>query len=88
VAAPAEETSDGFVMPDLAGMPIVAAQTALVRVGLKAAPPKFEDAHIPPVSTGNAPPVPPVAPGSVIAQQPAAGMRVDANTLIRLTVEK
>ena len=35
VAAPADETPDGFVMPDLVGTPIVAAQAALAHVGLK-----------------------------------------------------
>ena len=88
VAATADETPDGFVMPDLAGIPIVAAQTALARVGLKAGPPVFKDVHVPPVGAGAAPPVLPVAPGSVIAQQPAAGTRVDTSMTVKLTVAR
>lgn len=88
VAAPAEELSDGYVMPDLVGVPVVAAQAALARMGLKSVPAVFADAHVPPVGAGTAPPVPPVAPGSVIAQQPAPGARVDADTLIKLTAAK
>jgi beta-lactam-binding protein with PASTA domain len=88
VAAPAEETPDGFVMPDLVGMPIVAAQAALARAGLKVAPPEFKDVHVPPVGAGAAPPVLPVPPGSVIAQQPTAGMRVDQDTPVKLTVAR
>ncbi len=88
VAAPADETPDGFVMPDLAGIPIVAAQSELARVGLKTGPPQFKDVHVPPVGAGAAPPVLPVAPGSVIAQQPAAGTRVDTSMTVKLTVAR
>jgi beta-lactam-binding protein with PASTA domain len=88
VAAPPGETADGFVMPDFSGVPIVAAQTALTRVGLKFAPPSFVDVNIPPVGAGNTPPKIPVAPGSVIAQQPAAGSRVDQNTEVRFAVAR
>jgi len=61
VAAPDDTRVDGFVMPDLTGMPIVTAQNALTRVGIKFGEPKFQDPPIPPVS-GYAP-VP--APGTV-----------------------
>jgi eukaryotic-like serine/threonine-protein kinase len=88
VATSAEETPDGFVMPDLVGIPIVAAQAALSRVGLKTAPPRFQDVHVPPVGVGATPPVLPVVPGSVIAQQPAAGTRVDATMTVKLTVAR
>jgi hypothetical protein len=88
VAVPGGDTADGFVMPDMVGTPIVSAQTALARVGLKADPPVFEDVHVPPVGAGNAPPTLPIVPGSVTAQQPAAGMRVDATTPVKLTVAK
>lgn len=88
VAAPTEETPDGFVMPDMVGTPIVAAQSALARVGLKVGTPVFVDVHVPPVGAGNAPPVLPIVPGSVTAQQPAAGMRVDATTPVKFTVAK
>ncbi len=88
VAAPPAETPDGYVMPDLTGMPIVAAQAALVRVGLKGPTPTFIDVHIPDIGAANTPPKPPVAPGSVVAQQPPAGARVDQNTPVKLTVAK
>jgi beta-lactam-binding protein with PASTA domain len=88
VAAPGEETPDGFVMPDFTGVPIVAAQASLERVGLKGPPPTFVDVQIPDVAGANAPPRPPVAPGSVIAQQPPAGARVDQTMQVRLTVAK
>lgn len=88
VAAPSEQTPDGFVMPDLVGTPIVAAQAALEHVGIKTAPPIFEDVQVPPVGAGAAPPVLPIVPGAVIAQQPAVGMRVDLNTSVKLTVAK
>jgi beta-lactam-binding protein with PASTA domain len=74
-------------MPDLAGMPVVAAQTALQRVGIKTSP-TYVDVHVPPVGEGNAPPAVPQAPGSVIGQQPSAGSRVDQSTQIKLTVAR
>jgi beta-lactam-binding protein with PASTA domain len=88
LAANPVETPDGFVMPDFAGTPIVAAQTALAHVGIKFAPPSFVDVAVPPVGEGNAPPKAPIAPGSVIAQQPPAGSRVTQDTDVRLTVAK
>jgi beta-lactam-binding protein with PASTA domain len=88
VAAPSEESPDGFVMPDFTGVPIVTAQTILERVGLKGPPPTFVDVPVPDVGAANTPPVPPVTPGSVIAQQPVAGARVYLNTPVILTVAK
>lgn len=88
LAAPATQQPDGYVMPDLKGMPIVSAQAMLARIGLKTTVPAFVDVHIPPVGTGNTPPQLPQAPGSVIAQQPLAGARVDQTTEIKLTVAK
>ncbi len=54
-------------MPDFNGVPIVAAQATLARVGLKGPPPTFVDVHIPDVGGANTAPKPPVAPGSVVA---------------------
>jgi len=88
VASPDDNAPDGFVMPDLTGIPVVSAQAVLNKVGLKTATPAFADAHVPPVGTGDAPPKPPVMPGSVIAQQPPAGARVDLTIEVRLTVAK
>ncbi|HEY3705881.1 MAG TPA: PASTA domain-containing protein [Terracidiphilus sp.] len=88
VAAAPDETADGFLMPDVTGMPVVTAQTALTRVGIKFAPPTFVDVAIPPVGEGGTTPKPPVPPGSVIAQQPPAGTRIDQTTQVHLTVAK
>jgi len=88
VAAPAEDTPDGFVMPDFTGVPIVSAQAALAHVGIKGPPPTFVDVLIPDVGSGNTPPKPPVPPGSGVAQQPAAGARVDQDTPVKLAVAK
>lgn len=88
VAAPDTAPPDGYVMPDLTGMPLVSAQEALAKVGIKSAPPHFVEVGVPPVGQGNAPPVLPVKPGSVVAQQPPPGMRVDQSMLVSLTVAK
>ena len=88
VAAPVEEAPDGFVMPDFTGVPIVAAQTQLEHVGLQGSTPTFVDVHVPDIGGANTPPKPPVAPGSVVAQQPPAGARVDRNMPVMFTVAK
>ena len=88
VAAPDDAAPDGYVMPDMTGIPVVTAQDILSRVGLKTAIPTFADIPIPPVGTGDAQPVPPVTPGTVIAQQPLAGARVDQSVEVKLTVAK
>lgn len=88
VAAPEDETPDGFVMPDVTGLPIVTAQAQLARVGLTSAVPEFVDVPVPPVDAGNAPANPSIPPGSVIAQDPIAGARVDTTQDVKLTVAK
>ena len=55
---------------------------------LSFAPPSFVDVAIPPVGVDGAPPKPPVTPGSVLAQQPPPGSRVDQGTQVRLTVAR
>ena len=87
-AAPDDTMADGYVMPDLTGVPIVAAQAQLAAVGLKTATPDFVDIPIAPVGAGNAPPSAPVVPGSVVAQQPPAGARVDQTMEVKLSVAK
>ena len=71
-------------------MPIVVAQVALQRVGLKGPTPTFVDVHIPDVGAANSNilPKPPVLPGSIVAQQPPAGARVDQNTPVMFRVAK
>jgi eukaryotic-like serine/threonine-protein kinase len=88
VAAPSDDAPDGFVMPDLTGLPVVTAQTQLAKVGIETQPPTFVDVPIAPVGSGDAPPRPPVKPGSVLAQQPPSGARVDQTTKVKLTVAK
>ena len=88
VAAPDTESPDGYVMPDFTGVPIVTAQMDLARVGIKTATPAYVDVQVKPVAGGDAQPRLPIHPGSVVAQQPAAGARVDQTTQVTLTVAK
>jgi beta-lactam-binding protein with PASTA domain len=79
---------DGYVMPDLMGIPVIAAQAMLNKLGLKADTPSYADVSIPSVSTGIELPKPAIPPGSIIAQQPMAGARVDQTSIIKLTAAK
>ncbi|HTW79245.1 MAG TPA: PASTA domain-containing protein [Terracidiphilus sp.] len=88
VAAPGANTPDGYVMPDMTGRPAIGAQAELTRVGIKNAPLKFVDVGVPDVGSGSAPPKVPIMPGSVIAQTPAAGSRIDQDTTVTLTVAR
>jgi beta-lactam-binding protein with PASTA domain len=88
IAAPDDETPDGYVMPDLTGIPIVSAQAQLAKFGIKTASPVFVDVPMASVGAGSTAPVAPVAPGSVVAQEPQAGARVDLATEVKLTVAK
>lgn len=88
VAAPETTAPDGYVMPDLAGLPVTTAIDQLTRIGLKVDPPTYVDVNIPPVGASGAAPAAPTAPGSVITQQPLAGARVDQNTTIKLVATK
>ena len=88
VAAPPDDGADGFLMPDLKGLTLEAAQAQLAHVGLTAGPPSYVDMYVPPVGAGGAVPKPPVAPNTVILQQPPAGARVDASTPVKLTIAR
>jgi beta-lactam-binding protein with PASTA domain len=82
VAAVDDSPPDGFVMPDLTGLPIVTAQSLLTRVGIKFGEPKFQDVAISqvgsPAAFGYAPVsasanAPPSAPAGQLAMaKPAA----------------
>jgi beta-lactam-binding protein with PASTA domain len=87
VAAPGDDAPDAFVMPDLTGLPVVTAQAELARVGIQSAT-NFVSVPVAPVGTGNAAPALPLKPGAVMAQQPAAGARVEQSVLVKLTVAK
>jgi beta-lactam-binding protein with PASTA domain len=88
IAAPDDATPDGYVMPDFVGRPVVAVQAELAKIGVQTAAPEFADQPIPPIGSGNTPLTPPIPPGSVIAQEPAAGARVDLMTEVKLTVAR
>jgi beta-lactam-binding protein with PASTA domain len=87
VAVHGDDAPDGFVMPDLAGWPVVSAQAELTKVGIQSAT-NFVDAPVTPVGNGDALPKPPVKPGAVLAQWPPAGARVEQSTPVKLTVAK
>ncbi len=88
VAAPDDEKPDGYVMPNLVGMPVLSAQMQLSKVGIKTALPVYQAVSVPPVGDGSAPPQLAVRPGSVIAQFPPAGARVDQSTTVKLTAAR
>lgn len=88
VAAADDQRPDGYVMPDLTGWPIMSAQTALAKVGIKTAPTGFVNIPVPPVGEGSAPVKLPVRPGAVLTQTPAAGTRVDRSTTVKLIVAR
>jgi beta-lactam-binding protein with PASTA domain len=88
VAAPGDDTPDGYVMPDMTGWHAIGAQAELTHAGIKSAPLKFVDVSVPSVGSGAAPPQVPVVPGSVIAQTPSAGSRIDQDTMVTLTVAR
>jgi eukaryotic-like serine/threonine-protein kinase len=89
VAAPPADTQplNTLVMPQLVGQGFTAAAWSVAHAGLHLAPVKDEDTLQAPVNTAG-PPQPPIAPGTVIAQSPAAGDRVDPGMPIQLTVAR
>ena len=88
VAAPNDEAPDGYVMPDMTGLPVVSAQMQLTKVGIKTASPTYIEVPVPQVGSGNEPPRMPIKPGSVLAQSPPAGSRVDQSTMVKLIVAR
>jgi beta-lactam-binding protein with PASTA domain len=88
VAAPDDETPDGYAMPDLTGLPVAAARTVLAKVGVNSLLPYYVDVPVAPVGEGSNLPTLPAKPGTVIAQSPPAGSRIDQNTVVRLTAVK
>jgi beta-lactam-binding protein with PASTA domain len=96
VAAADDAPADGFVMPDLVGLPIVTAESLLTHVGIKYGEPKFQEVQIPAVTSGSlsadksatAITKPTALPGSILSQSPPAGFRVEVGSTIGLTVAK
>ena len=64
----------------------------MVKAGLKLGPALYRQAEIPPVAPiaapgeAPAPPTLPMMPGTILAQQPAAGARVEAGGTIQFTL--
>jgi eukaryotic-like serine/threonine-protein kinase len=81
----AGETQGGLVMPSLIGQVFTSAALSLARMGLHLAPVKEQDTH---VTAPGGSPASIFPPGTVVAQTPPAGARVDAATAIELTVAK
>jgi beta-lactam-binding protein with PASTA domain len=84
-------------MPDFVNGSYSAAAATIAHAGLKLAPVIYRSVAIPDVGTevqtgaGTEPsspvaPIVPVTPGTVLAQSPAAGSRIDARSTIQLTV--
>ena len=88
VAAPDDEAPDGYVMPDFTAWPISSANAALEKVGIRTGPPSLINVPIAPVGSSDAPIHPIEKPGEVLTQSPAAGSRIDENTIVHFTVVK
>lgn len=86
VAAPDDETPDGYVMPDFTGWLFSSARAALAKANIRTAPPSLVDVPVAPIGNGTAPVRPPEKPGAVLTQLPAAGARIDQDTIVRFTV--
>jgi len=88
LAAPSDQQTDGYVMPDLSGWLATSAAATLAKGGIKTAPVSYVEVPIAPIGNGYAPPRPMVKPGSVLAQSPPAGSRIDQTTIVHLTVAR
>jgi beta-lactam-binding protein with PASTA domain len=88
VATPDNDAPDGYVMPDMTGLPVVTAQMELTRVGLKSATPAYVEAPLPPAGGGAVQSGVPAKSGSVLSQSPPAGARVDESTQVQLVVAR
>lgn len=79
---------DGLVMPDLTGQVFTAAALSLTHMGLHLAPVTEQDLHSPAPGAPGGATAPAAPPGTVIAENPPAGSRVDSTMAIQLTVAK
>jgi eukaryotic-like serine/threonine-protein kinase len=92
LSAPVPPEAQGFVMPDFVNQPAKTAEAAVTRAGFKLDPPQYRQAAIPSVgamAAPGAPPAPPalpVVPDTIIAQQPAAGARIEAGGTVQFTL--
>lgn len=87
---PMPDSTSGFVMPSLAGRNLASARALLAHAGLKLVSVKRIAAGIRPIGSvaSTAPPQAPIVPGSVIAQTPSSGYRVQPGDTVTLTVAK
>jgi beta-lactam-binding protein with PASTA domain len=93
LATPAQTMLPASVMPDLTDSNYAEAAAAITRAGLKLGPAQYRNVGIPAVAAVDTdgipqPPKPPLPAGIVLAQSPDAGMHIDANTTIELTVSQ
>jgi beta-lactam-binding protein with PASTA domain len=88
IAAPDADTLDAYLMPDMTGWRAIGAQAELTKAGIKSAPLNFVDVNVPEVGADGTPPKAPIVPGTIIAQSPAAGTRIDKDTTVTLTVAR
>lgn len=88
LAAPSDQQPDGYLMPDLTGWVASSAAATLAKAGIKTAPLQYVYVAIAPIGSGNTPPRPMVKPGSVLAQSPPAGSRIDQATIVHLSVAR
>ena len=91
VAAPGDpQQPGGWVMPELEGQVFTSAALAVTRMGMRLAPVREADMRVGSPGWAGTPggPPPMFAPGSVVAQSPPAGSRVDGATLVQLTVAR
>jgi len=84
VAGAATEAPDGWVMPDFTGWTLESAKAALARVGIKAAAPDSINVA-PPTGGGSTQQIP---AGSIVSQDPAAGVRVRQTATVHFAVAK
>lgn len=87
-AAQPVDTSGGMVMPDFFGQPFSAVSVAIAHAGLKLGPVKTAPVTVPAIENPGSGqvPAPPILSGTVLSQNPLPGHRVDAATVIELTV--
>lgn len=89
IATEPAATPDGVVMPDLTGQTAAAASYAVTHAGLKLAAWKDMPIAIEPVGQNPGQPIKPlIVPGTVIAQSPLPGYRVDPTMGVELTIAR
>ena len=87
VAGATTEAPDGWVMPDFTGWTLESAKAALARVGIKAAAPDSINVA-PPTGGGNGGSAQQIPAGSIVSQDPAAGVRVRQTAIVHFAVAK